>query len=70
MNDIHQSWKELFDDYNFNIDTLYSGKNTIYPKKEDLFKVFTMDVNDIRVLLLGQDPYHGDGQAHGLSFSV
>ncbi len=70
MNDIHQSWKELFDDYNFNIDTLYSGKNTIYPKKEDLFKVFKMDVNDIRVLLLGQDPYHGDGQAHGLSFSV
>ena len=70
MNDIHQSWKELFDDYNFNIDTLYSGKNTIYPKKEDLFKVFKMDLNEIRVLLLGQDPYHGDGQAHGLSFSV
>lgn len=66
----HESWNELFDDYNFNIDLLYSGKNTIYPKKEDIFKVFQMDVNDIRVLLLGQDPYHGEGQAHGLSFSV
>jgi len=29
-----------------------------------------MDVKDIRVVLLGQDPYHGEGQAHGLSFSV
>jgi uracil-DNA glycosylase len=29
-----------------------------------------MDVREIRVLLLGQDPYHGPGQAHGLSFSV
>ena len=70
MCNYHESWNELFDDYNFNIDRLYSGKDTIYPKKEDLFKVFTMDVNDIRVLLLGQDPYHGEGQAHGLSFSV
>lgn len=70
MCNYHESWTELFDDYNFNIDRLYSGKDTIYPKKEDLFKVFSMDVNDIRVLLLGQDPYHGEGQAHGLSFSV
>lgn len=29
-----------------------------------------MDVREIKVLLLGQDPYHGPGQAHGLSFSV
>jgi len=70
MFDFHPSWNELFDEYKFNIDVLYSGKDTIYPKKEDVFKVFTMDVNDIRVLLLGQDPYHGHGQAHGLSFSV
>lgn len=69
MSNHHVSWNELFDDYNFNIDVLYSGKDVIYPKKEDLFKVFTMDVNEIRVLL-GQDPYHSEGQAHGLSFSV
>jgi len=66
----HESWKELFDDYEFNLDKFYLSKNTIYPKKEDVFKVFQMNVNDIRVLLLGQDPYHGEGQAHGLSFSV
>jgi uracil-DNA glycosylase len=70
MCNYHESWNELFDDYNFNIERLYSGTDIIYPKKEDLFKVFSMDVKDIRVLLLGQDPYHGEGQAHGLSFSV
>jgi len=70
MCNYHSSWSKLFNKYKFNIDLLYSGEDIIYPKKEDLFKVFNMDVNDIRVLLLGQDPYHGDGQAHGLSFSV
>jgi len=65
MCDYHESWSELFNKYKFNIHNLYA-KNTIYPKKE----VFTMDINDIRILLLGQDPYHGEGQAHGLSFSV
>ena len=65
-----ESWKPLFDKYNFDIDKLYSSKDIIYPKKEDLFRVFTMDVKEINVLLLGQDPYHGKNQAHGLSFSV
>jgi uracil-DNA glycosylase len=43
----------------------------IYPKEVDLFKALELThFNNVRVLLLGQDPYHGDGQAHGLSFSV
>jgi uracil-DNA glycosylase len=42
----------------------------IYPPKELVFRVFEMDVKYIRILLLGQDPYHGPNQAHGLSFSV
>ena len=68
---MHESWKPLFDKYIFDdIDEFYSGKDEIYPKKEDLFRVFEMDVREIKVLLLGQDPYHGAGQAHGLSFSV
>ena len=71
MNICHKSWKPLFDKYVFDdIDDFYSGKDKVYPKKEDLFRVFEMDVNEIKVLLLGQDPYHGPGQAHGLSFSV
>lgn len=71
MNTYHESWKPLFEQYNFqDIDQLYSGSVTVYPKKEQLFSVFEMDVREIRILLLGQDPYHGPGQAHGLSFSV
>lgn len=71
MNLYHKSWKPLFDKYTFDdVDELYSGNNEIYPKKQDLFRVFEMDIREIKVVLLGQDPYHGPNQAHGLSFSV
>lgn len=43
----------------------------IYPKKEDLFKALKYtDYNDVKVVILGQDPYHGEGEANGLCFSV
>jgi len=71
MNTYHESWKLLFEKYDFeDIDNFYSVNSDIYPKKELLFRVFEMDVGEIKLLLLGQDPYHGPGQAHGLSFSV
>ncbi len=66
----HESWKPLFDEFDFDIDIIYSESKPVYPKREHLFRVFEMDVKEIKVLLLGQDPYHGPGQAHGLSFSV
>jgi len=70
MNTYHESWKPLFDKFNIDVDDIYSGSEVVYPIKEHLFRVFEMDVREIKVLLLGQDPYHGPGQAHGLSFSV
>ncbi|GKU83721.1 uracil-DNA glycosylase [Niallia sp. NCCP-28] len=43
----------------------------IYPKKEDIFNCLRYtSFNEVKVLILGQDPYHGPNQAHGLSFSV
>jgi uracil-DNA glycosylase len=43
----------------------------VYPALPDLFTAFRLcDPAAARVLILGQDPYHGEGQAHGLSFSV
>lgn len=46
-------------------------RHTVYPPREDLFNAFRRCSYDAaRVLILGQDPYHGAGQAHGLSFSV
>ncbi|NHB93175.1 uracil-DNA glycosylase [Photorhabdus cinerea] len=47
-----------------------AGK-TIYPPQQDVFNAFRYtELADIKVVILGQDPYHGPNQAHGLSFSV
>ena len=78
-NILKNDWKDLLDD-EFNKEyyqTLRSfltneyKTKTIYPDKYDIFNAlhFT-SYKDIKVVILGQDPYHGPGQAHGLSFSV
>ncbi|GGK92526.1 uracil-DNA glycosylase [Mangrovihabitans endophyticus] len=47
------------------------AEHTVYPPIDDLFAAYRLCPPDrTRVLILGQDPYHGPGQAHGLSFSV
>lgn len=44
---------------------------TVYPKGADIFNAFNhTPFEQVKVVILGQDPYHGTGQAHGLSFSV
>lgn len=46
-------------------------KETVYPAAEYLFAAIrAVDYDEVKVVILGQDPYHGPGQAHGLSFSV
>lgn len=48
----------------------YKSK-TIYPEYERIFDAFRYtDYDKVKVVILGQDPYHGEGEAHGLSFSV
>ena len=43
----------------------------IYPEYKDIFNALRYtDYDDVKVVILGQDPYHGDREAHGLSFSV
>lgn len=45
--------------------------HTIYPDKNDIFNAMHLTAyKDVRVVIIGQDPYHGPGQAHGLCFSV
>ncbi|WP_339718943.1 uracil-DNA glycosylase [uncultured Paraglaciecola sp.] len=47
-----------------------AGK-TIYPPKQDVFNAFNLtELDKVKVVILGQDPYHGPNQAHGLCFSV
>ena len=53
--------------------TILNEYNTrrIYPSADDLFNAFHLTpLHDVKVVILGQDPYHGNGQAHGLCFSV
>ncbi len=46
-------------------------KQTIYPKGEDIFNAYNLTpFNLVKVVIIGQDPYHGENQAHGLCFSV
>lgn len=43
----------------------------VYPKDEDILRAFRLtEFNDVKVVIVGQDPYHGMGQANGLAFSV
>ena len=59
-------WKKL----SSFLDIAYQEKN-IYPQRENIFKAFqTTSLRDTKVVLLGQDPYHGPGQAQGYAFSV
>lgn len=52
------------------VDKEYEEK-TIYPIKANIFRVFNeVDYNEVRVVLLGQDPYHGTGEADGRAFSI
>jgi uracil-DNA glycosylase len=46
-------------------------KAIVYPKGSDIFNAFNLTpFNDVKVVIIGQDPYHGPNQAHGLCFSV
>ncbi len=77
---IDASWKEVlknefsksyFEQIPQHIKTEKSQGKTIYPPGSLIFNAFnTTPFNKIKVVILGQDPYHGAGQAHGLCFSV
>lgn len=76
---IEQSWekvlkeeleKEYFKKLLKFVEYEYNTK-TIYPKKNEIFRAFMFTPYDkVKVVILGQDPYHGENQAEGLSFSV
>lgn len=76
---IHESWhevlKEEFEkDYFFKLKSFLveeKKENTIYPPSHQIFAAFdSTPFDQVKVVILGQDPYHGLGQAHGLCFSV
>lgn len=68
-------WNKIFESDEFKkffktIENEYE-KKIIYPDKEDVFNAFKLTkYNDVSVVIIGQDPYHGENEAMGLSFSV
>lgn len=79
MDNLVNDWNELLSD-EFNKDYYLKlkhflkeeyAKSLIYPEFKDIFNALKYtSYNDVNVVILGQDPYHGPSQAHGLSFSV
>lgn len=71
----NSSWNKIFISKEFNeffkkVDEEYEKKE-IYPNKDNIFKAFEYtNYDNVKVVILGQDPYHGEGEANGLSFSV
>jgi len=73
------NWEEFIDqeskkDYfitTMNILKNEKEKYNIYPPGKDVFSAMKLTpLNEVKVVILGMDPYHGPGQAHGLAFSV
>jgi len=73
---VHESWYPLFKKWQLKIDTIlveaYDSSSRIktFPPQDLVFKAFEMDIAKIKLVIVGQDCYHGDGQAMGLCFSV
>ena len=62
--------KSYFKELQCFLENEYS-QNKIYPEKDDIFNALKYtSFADTKVVIIGQDPYHGEGQAHGLCFSV
>ena len=65
-----ESKKEYYINLKKYVDEEYSTK-TIYPERKNIFAALkSTPYENVKVVILGQDPYHGEGEAHGLSFSV
>lgn len=76
---IEQSWKEAlqeefdkpyFEELTSFVREEYKSKK-VFPQPKDIFRAFDLcPFNKVKVVIIGQDPYHGPNQAHGLCFSV
>lgn len=75
---MHESWKPFLDseftkpyfkELSEFLHEAYATKQ-VFPAKTQVFRAFTSDLGQVKVVILGQDPYHTPGAAHGLAFSV
>ncbi|MBN1968770.1 MAG: uracil-DNA glycosylase [Candidatus Delongbacteria bacterium] len=70
MNDIHKDYSLIFDEKTLKRIDEFLDDNEITPSKCNVFRSLIMPLNDIRIVILGQDPYPQIGAATGLAFEV
>ena len=76
LQDVHPSWMPVLKKALETVPDLEKfvvearATSTVYPPRDSVFAALAMPFDQVKVVILGQDPYHGDGQAMGLAFSV
>ncbi len=79
LNELNSDWYTLIEsefkkDYFLNLQSFVNQEyaiKTCFPPKHQIFSAFNLcSINDLKVVIIGQDPYHGQGEANGLCFSV
>ena len=66
----NEQQKDYYQKLKKEIDKRYENSK-VFPEKQNIFKAFSLTpIDNLKVVILGQDPYHGFGQAQGLSFST
>jgi uracil-DNA glycosylase len=67
----HEAKKDYFQTLQDFLESERNDHKPIFPNEKDILNAFKIvDIKDVKVVIIGQDPYHGENQAHGLSFSV
>jgi uracil-DNA glycosylase len=71
LDEVHPSWRPFFSQHAQSIDAILSSLDSeaISPPRSDIFRAFIFPLDSVRVLIIGQDPYPGEGVADGLAFS-
>lgn len=70
LDEVDASWRPLFSPYEGSINNLLESISEEFaPTRGEIFRAFKLPLNEVKVLILGQDPYPGAGVADGLAFS-
>jgi uracil-DNA glycosylase len=71
LDEVHNSWHPVFSQHLDRINEILSSLGSdVTPQRSDIFRAFRLPLDDVKVLILGQDPYPGEGVADGLAFSA
>ena len=69
---MHSSWSEVLEPFNGEIERILQGldSKSVAPPKSEIFAALEVDLNSVKCVIVGQDPYPTAGNAHGLAFSI